>query len=244
MTDDVLPDIDPKEFRKAVTTRRSVRQFTSEPIPEDVLQDCLDLALMAPNSSNLQMWNFYRVTTPEKREAMVKACMSQKAAKTAAELIVCTGHTRNWRQHAKDILAQWPGEPPKVVRQYYGGLAQFMYGSVPMDMLGLGARAKKTVRDAIGLVRPMMRTPNTDADMELWAAKSVALACENLMLALRAYGFDSCPMEGFDEERVRDICGYGRHEFTVMVIAAGRRHDKGLYHEQMRFDRTRFIHEI
>ena len=128
MTEDSMPSIDPQEFRKAVTTRRSVRQFTSEPIPEDVLQDCLDLALMAPNSSNLQMWNFYRVTTPEKREALIKACMSQKAAKTAAELIVCTGHTRNWRQHAKDILAQWPGEPPKVVRQYYGGLAAPLLG--------------------------------------------------------------------------------------------------------------------
>ena len=207
-------------LRSAVTTRRSIRQFTEEPIPEDVLQDCLDMALLAPNSSNLQMWNFYRVTTPDKRAQLVKACMSQKAAKTAAELIVCTGHTRNWRRHAKEILVQWPGgNPPKVVQQYYGGLAQFMYGTVPLDMLGLGARAKKTVRDAIGLVRPMMR-------------------------ALRAYDFDSCPMEGFDEDRVRRICGYGRHEFTVMVIAAGRRHEKGIYHEQIRFDRTRFVHEI
>ncbi|MCK5860829.1 nitroreductase family protein [Abyssibacter sp.] len=232
-------------LRSAVTTRRSIRQFTEEPIPEDVLQDCLDMALLAPNSSNLQMWNFYRVTTPDKRAQLVKACMSQKAAKTAAELIVCTGHTRNWRRHAKEILVQWPGgNPPKVVQQYYGGLAQFMYGTVPLDMLGLGARAKKTVRDAIGLVRPMMRTPNTGTDMQLWAAKSVALACENLMLALRAYDFDSCPMEGFDEDRVRRICGYGRHEFTVMVIAAGRRHEKGIYHEQIRFDRTRFVHEI
>ncbi|WP_348672233.1 nitroreductase family protein [uncultured Abyssibacter sp.] len=232
-------------FREAVVTRRSVRQFTEEPIPEAVLQDCLDMALLAPNSSNLQMWNFYRITSADKREQMAKACMSQKAAKTAAELIVCTGHTRNWRKHAKEILNQWPGDqPPKVVQQYYGGLTQFMYGMVPMDMLGFGARAKKGLRDSIGLVRPMMRTPNTEADMELWAAKSVALACENLMLALRAYGFDSCPMEGFDEQRVRKLCGYGRHEFTVMVIAAGRRHPKGIYHERMRFDRDRFIHEV
>lgn len=232
-------------FREAVISRRSVRQFTEAEIPEAVIQDCLDLALLAPNSSNLQMWNFYRVRSSEKRAALVEACLNQKAASTAAELIVCTGNTNTWRQHSKEILAQWPGgKAPKIVQQYYGWLTTLMYGSVPMDLTGFGARAKKSLRDAIGLVRPMMRAPNNQQELELWAAKSVALACENLMLALRAYGYDSCPMEGFDEARVRKICGYGRKEFTVMVIGAGERHEKGLYQQQFRFDRERFIHEI
>lgn len=234
-----------KEFRKVAAIRRSVRQFTEEKIPEDVLQDCLDMALLAPNSSNLQMWNFYRVAAPAKRKRLEAACLNQKAAKTASDLIVCTGNTRNWRQHSRDVLKHWPAEKiPTVVRQYYGGLTTFMYGTVPLDFLGLGARTKKALRDAIGLVQPMMRTPNDQSEMELWAAKSVALACENLMLALSAHGFDSCAMEGFDEARVKKICGYGRGEFTVMVIAAGRRHEKGIYHEQFRFDRERFVHEV
>lgn len=232
-------------FRHAVTSRRSVRRFTDEAIPEEVVQDCLDLALLAPNSSNLQMWNFYRVRSAGPKRALAAACMGQKAATTAAELIVATGNTHSWRRHSKEILRTWPGgKPPTIVQQYYGAVTNFMYGSVPLDLLGIGARAKKSLRDAIGLVRPMMRTPNNRQDLELWAAKSVALACENLMLALRAYGYDSCPMEGFDENRVRRICGYGRHEFTVMVIGAGRSHARGVYHERMRFERERFIHEI
>ena len=36
--------------------------------------------------------------------------------------------------------------------------------------------------------------------MAVWAHKSTALACENLMLSLRAYGYDSCPMEGMDSK--------------------------------------------
>lgn len=232
-------------FREVVRSRRSVRRFTDEPIPDDVVQDCLDLALLAPNSSNLQMWNFYRVVDPDKRVQLAKACMNQSAARTAAELIVCTGHTRNWKKHSKDVLKHWPGDKiPKVVKQYYGGLTTFMYGTVPMDFLGLGARTKKAVRDAIGLLYPMMRNPNSEAELQLWAAKSVALACENLMLGFRAHGYDTCPMEGFDEQRVRKICGYGKGEFTVMVIGAGQRHEKGLYHEQFRFDRSRFLHTV
>lgn len=241
-----LPEINIDEFRKAVTSRRSVRRFTDEAIPEEVVQDCLDLALLAPNSSNLQMWNFYRVVDPGMKKKLATACMKQQAATTAAELIVCTGHTRNWRKHAKDVLKYWPqDEVPKIVEQYYSQIAQFMYSTVPLDVTGIGGRAKKALRDAIGLMQPMMRSPNTEDDLKLWAAKSVALACENMMLAFRAHGYDSCPMEGFDEARVKKICGYGRHEFTVMVIAAGRRDpERGVYHDQLRFDRDRFVHEI
>lgn len=231
--------------RKAMTSRRSVRRFTDETIPEDIVQDCLDLALLAPNSSNLQMWNFYRVSSPKAKQALVDACLGQMAAKSAAELIVCTGNTKNWRKHSRDILEQWPQENiPKIVNDYYSKLTYVQYATVPIDPFGVVGLAKKTLRDLVGLAQPMMRSPNDEKDMQLWAAKSVALACENMMLAFRAYGYDTCPMEGFDEKRVRKICGYGYEEFTVMIIAAGRQHEKGIYHDQLRFDRERFIHEI
>ncbi|HMY82392.1 MAG TPA: nitroreductase family protein, partial [Agitococcus sp.] len=49
-------DIDVDNFRKVVTSRRSVRKFTTKPIPQQVLDDCLDMALLAPCSSGLQQW--------------------------------------------------------------------------------------------------------------------------------------------------------------------------------------------
>ena len=51
-------DIDIENFRKVVTSRRSVRKFTNKPIPQAVLDDCLDMALLAPCSSGLQQWSF------------------------------------------------------------------------------------------------------------------------------------------------------------------------------------------
>ncbi|ENW04259.1 hypothetical protein F934_02304 [Acinetobacter beijerinckii ANC 3835] len=82
-------DIDVANFKKVVESRRSVRKFTDKKIPAEVLDDCLDLALLAPNSSNLQPWTFYVVQNPSKKKQVVKACLGQLAAKTAAELIVC-----------------------------------------------------------------------------------------------------------------------------------------------------------
>ena len=54
------PDNTPQlqAFREVVESRRSVRRFTDTKIPDDVLADCLRLAMLAPNSSNLQPGNF------------------------------------------------------------------------------------------------------------------------------------------------------------------------------------------
>ncbi len=237
-----LPEIDVEEFRKVVMTRRSVRRFTDEPIPEAVLQDCLDMALLAPNSSNLQPWEFYLVRSPEKRAAMAKACLNQNAAKTAAELIVVVARTATWKRHSTEVLEHWPEETiPRVVEEYYKKGAKVHYGRLPLDPMG---KVKKFIRNVAGLSRPFPRWPNSQSDMELWACKSTSLAAENLMLALRAHGFDSCPMEGFDEKRLRRIVKLPSDALVLMVVGAGRRAENGIYHAQIRFNRDRFIHEI
>lgn len=237
-----LPDIDVEEFRKVVKTRRSVRRFTEEPIPEEVVQDCLDMALLAPNSSNLQPWDFYRIVSADKKKRMVPACLNQNAARTAAELIVVVARTKTWKQHCAEVLEHWPEESiPRVVEEYYNRGAKVHYGRLPLDPMG---RIKKLIRDVAGISRPFPRWPNSQSDMQLWACKSTSLAAENLMLAFRAHGFDSCPMEGFDERRVRKIVQLPSDALIVMIVAAGRRADNGVYHDQIRFNRDRFIHNV
>ncbi len=64
------------------------------------------------------------------------------------------------------------------------------------------------------------------------------------MLGLGANGFDSCPMEGFDEHRVRKLIKLPADGFVIMVIGAGKRAADGVYHPRLRFDRSRFVHEL
>ncbi|MBY0415308.1 MAG: nitroreductase family protein, partial [Bdellovibrionales bacterium] len=119
----------PSEFRKLVLARRSVRKFTDEKIPENIVRDCLELAMLAPNSSGLQQWEFYRIKTPSVKDKIVRACFSQSAAKTSSELIVCVARIDTWRKHCKQMLEEvhkLPVEPPKVVKDYYGKLVPFV----------------------------------------------------------------------------------------------------------------------
>lgn len=234
-------DISVENFKKVVESRRSVRKFSNTQIPKAVLDDCLDMALLAPNSSNLQPWTFYVVRSPEKKSKLVKACMSQLAAKTAAELIVCVARTDRLDEMAKNNLKYWPTQTiPKPAKQYYSFIA-YNYKTGFLNTLGM---VKKVAFSIVGQFQPLPVTAFTQADARLWAAKSTALACENLVLALRAHGFDSCMMEGFDEPRVRKLLNLQDAEFPIMVIGAGERAADGVFWPQLRFDRALFIQEV
>ena len=50
------PLTDPTAFHAIVDSRRSVRFFADDEIPQDVIGKCLDAALKATNSSNLSIW--------------------------------------------------------------------------------------------------------------------------------------------------------------------------------------------
>ena len=113
-------DIDVENFKKVVQSRRSVRKFTDKVIPAEILDDCLDMALLAPNSSNLQPWTFYVVQNPSKKKLLIKACLGQLAAKTAAELIVCVARTDRIDDMAKRNINEFPfPEVPPLVKKYY-----------------------------------------------------------------------------------------------------------------------------
>jgi nitroreductase len=80
--------------------------------------------------------------------------------------------------------------------------------------------------------------------MRVWAHKTTALACENYMLAMRAHGYDTCPMEGFDEVKIRRVLQLPSDAEVTMVISAGKRAKDGVYGPRVRFERELFIKEI
>lgn len=235
-------DIDVENFRKVIESRRSVRKFSAKPIPNDVLDACLDLALLAPNSSNLQPWSFYVVQSPAKKKQLVKACLSQLAAKTAQELIVCVARTDRLDEMAKMNISEFPfPEAPAAVQKYYR-IIPYNYKTGYFN--SLGNFKKVAFKLARSLDKQLPVTAFNPADAKLWATKTTALACENLVLALRAYGFDSCMMEGFDEPLVRKILNLNDQQYPVMVIGAGERAEDGVFFPQYRFDRELFIQKV
>lgn len=243
-----LQPVDPAEFEKVVRNRRSVRVYDGSPVPKAVMRKCLELALLAPNSSNLQCWEFYWVRSAEKKAKLVKYCFSQPAARTAAEIVVVVGRIDHIQKHARQMIevveaeSAKTGRPvPKAVRSYYEKLVPFVYASGPLSAF---APFKWLFYTVTGLFRVVPREPLGNAGLQLWAAKSAALACENFMLACSAHGFDTCPMEGLDSLRVRRLLGLPRSSVITMAISVGKRKPEGVYGPRIRFPDSQFLHEV
>ena len=228
-------------FDNIVHNRRSVRVYSDEKVPAEVVEQVLEWGLLAPNSSNLQAWEFYWVKDPIKKEKLVEALFSQPAARTAAELIVAVARTNTWKRTRKQMLGylQEDAEFPKRGIDYYKTLVPLVYTQGPLGIIGL---IKKIVFAVVGIFRVTPREPSSMADMRVWAVKSTALACENIMLGFSAFGFYSCPMEGHDSRRVKKILSLGRGSEIVMVISAGKRNpERGVYGPRIRMKKENFI---
>lgn len=237
------PKIDSEEFQKVVNSRRSVRIFDGNPIPEKIMNICLENALLAPNSSNLQPWGFYLVQSSDKKEALIKACLDQVAAKTASEMVVVIARTSTWKENAAEMLRIFSkaADVPAAAKSYYKRIVPFVYSMGPLGIFGLTKRVLFFFR---GLSVPIIREPVTRAHLRQWAVKTAALGAQNLMLSLRAYGYDSCPMEGYDSKRIKKILRLPSDAVVVMVVAAGKRGKGGIYGERIRFNSVRFIKKV
>jgi nitroreductase len=62
----------PLSADEVLATTRAVRKRLDfdRPVEDDVLRECLELALQAPSGSNAQSWRFVVVTDPEKKQAL------------------------------------------------------------------------------------------------------------------------------------------------------------------------------
>ena len=226
------------DFFDLVNKRRSIRKFSSERIPAKVIYKALKAGLLAANSSNLQPWEFYWVKDRKNKARLIKACFSQNAAKTAQELIVAVSRIDTWKRNRNLILNNYKknGEIPSIVERYYNRLIPLAYLHDRIGILGIARKILSFFISVVGFFIPVPRGPVFRHDVFEIVTKTTALACQNFMMALVAQGYDSCPMEGFDHLRVKQILKLNNQSHVVMVLGVGKADLKGKYGERFRVD--------
>jgi nitroreductase len=85
----------------------------------------------------------------------------------------------------------------------------------------------------MGWFQPIYRQVR-ESDMRIVAHKSAALAAQNFMISMAAINYDTCPMEGFDSLRVKQIIGLPNGSEINMIIGCGIRDENGIYGERFR----------
>jgi nitroreductase len=64
-----------KTVSEAIKYRRSVRKFDpNKELNSDIVKKCIENGVLAPTSSNLQLWEFYHITNKELLNKISKIC--------------------------------------------------------------------------------------------------------------------------------------------------------------------------
>ena len=64
-------------LEEVLNFRRSVRRYDkNKPIDSEKVKHCLGLATLAPNSSNMQLWEFYQITNPDRKSTRLNSSHS------------------------------------------------------------------------------------------------------------------------------------------------------------------------
>lgn len=181
-----------KSLAQAIRERRSTPSFTGEPVPASDLRQILDAGLHAPSGYNMQPWRFVVVQAPENRKRLRAASYNQAKVEEASAVIVACGDRDGWRKDLDEML--------RLGRA--GGMPE-----------GYAAQAAQSV--------PAYLSGFSPDQMKGWLNKQVMLAFTSMMLMAEALGYDTAPMEGFEEDKVCEMLRLPISYTVVALLAIG-----------------------
>jgi nitroreductase len=211
-------------FEKLARSRRSVRRFKPDPIPEELLRRLLDVSHWAPSGYNLQPTHFVVVTDPALKEPLCRACLDQRQVREAPATVVFTGDRRVYHNNLSRTL-QADLDCGALNKEYEAKLRQFIGLSFDSGPCGLGW-LWKSVAPLARFRTPIPSVPVVH--MRYWLTKQVMLSAMVFMLAASAAGLATVPMEGFDEVWVRKVLNIPRSHIVPLVVPVGYTVDANL----------------
>jgi nitroreductase len=95
---------------EAIRTRRSIRKYKKEPIPNNKLEMILEAARLAPSASNRQPWRFIVVQDADRKKALAKAANDQTFLGDAAAIVAAVGDP--------EVSARWHERDPMIALEH------------------------------------------------------------------------------------------------------------------------------
>ena len=184
-----------KSLAQAIRERRSTPSFTGEPIPSSDLRQILDAGLHAPSGYNMQPWRFVVVQSPEQRRRLRAASYNQAKVEEASAVIVACGDRDGWRKDLDEML--------RLGRA--GGMPE-----------SYAAQAGNSV--------PAYLSSFSEDQMTGWLNKQVMLAFTSMLLMAEVLGYDTAPMEGFEQQKVCETLKLPMSYWVVGLLAIGHLH--------------------
>ncbi len=188
-------------FTKAMAFRHACKLFDeTKIIPNEEMLYILEAGRTSPSSFGMEAWKFLVITNQELKEKLKPACWNQPQITSCSHLVV--------------LLAGIESAKPS------SGIPQKRFARRPLS--------QEQIESYIELYsKHLQQTLNSDKNIYEWTARQTYITAANMMTAAAYIEIDSCPIEGFEKEKVEEILELDTTKYQVaMLLPFGYRVNK------------------
>ena len=181
-------------FLDVIQGRRSVRTYDpTVQITREEMTEILQLATLAPSSSNLQPWRFLVIDKPDLKQKLLPIAYNQQQVVEASAVIAVLGDVKSYEK-AEKIYGQAvdAGFMQEDIAKSFIERSVETYSNLPPEV------ARQIVCTDGGLISM------------------------KIMLIARSKGYDTVPMGGYDQAKFVEAFGISEQYVPIMLIAIGK----------------------
>ena len=179
------------DFQSIVKSRYATKKFTGEKISEEKINELLELIRLSASSFGLQPYKILVVTNDELKSKLQEHSWNQPQITSSSHLLVFCAFN--------DVDAR--------IDKYRE------------MMLEAGMPAERA-DGYIGMMKGFAEGLTSESAMN-WASKQAYIAVGNAINGSKALGFDSCPMEGFDPVKYKELLELDSNLTPVCLVPVG-----------------------
>lgn len=184
------------EFKDIVMQRYATKKFNGKKIPEEKINELIELVRFAPSAINLQPWKIKVVTDQKVKEQLKPAAFGQEQVTSCSHLLV------------------FCADPD------YDGLMKKLGSLMKKNKV-----PEETQKMILGMAAQFTGTMSSEQRFA-WSQAQTYLALGNALNGAKSLGFDSCPMGGFNHDEFAKILKIPKPLVPVMLCPVGYAADK------------------
>jgi len=185
-------------FTKAMDFRHACKAFDeTKTIPEEQMHYILEAGRKSPSSFGMEGWKFLVITNEALKAKLRPLCWDQVQITSCSHLVIILAAIENVKPSSGEPLKRFARRP-------------------------LTDAQKEGYIDLYS--KHLSYTLSTDENIYHWTSKQTYIALANMMTCAASIGIDSCPIEGFEKEKVEEALDLDTSKWQVsMVVPFGYR---------------------
>ena len=183
-----------KTFMEAMDFRHACKTFDeTKKISDENMRFILEVGRKSPSSFGQEGWKFLVITNDELKAKLRPFCWNQAQITTCSHLVIVLG--------AVEDLKPSSNVPAK----------RFSRRELPQEKIDAYVELYENHLKVTGVL-------DNDRTLFAWSARQTYLAAANMMTAAATKGIDSCPIEGFEKEKVEEVLELDTTKYQVSLV--------------------------